>query len=249
MLLQVPRASRADGGGWRWAPVAVIAFVTFLSMAARCRFRSPVSRWSAAAYCCRLAASRAPSSFATSFCTRWAYGNAQVSRSLTVVSRWNRASDSVTWYWVRSSSSSLLAGEQLAAPYRAIAIVSRTFFAEFAPAWIWFRAVRDSRTPPAQDCISAFMSCRNPLRSLARWLWLGLCTSATRTMPTTITAAASSSQRGVFWCGAHRFVRIGTYGGSVRVGVSTRLSSVRSSWSWWLPRCAGRSGSPRGSPA
>src|SRR5689334_18735258 len=86
------------------------------------------------------------------------------------------------------------------------------------PASIECSALSDSRTPPAQDWISVFMSFRKPFRSVARCALDGCTAIPTSTPATTMAAPAANHQRGVLRTGqAPR--RIGTYGGSARGGL------------------------------
>src|SRR6266571_763150 len=109
-------------GGAAWAASAALADSMTESTAERCASSFARARRSAAEASARACGLLAASTSATSDCTRSASGDAQVTRPLTTRARRKLASDSVTWYWVRSVSSSLLAGEQLAAPSLAILI-------------------------------------------------------------------------------------------------------------------------------
>src|SRR6266516_6541195 len=116
LLKDVPGGQPGSRGGAAWAASAALADSMTESTAERCASSFARARRSAAEASALACGLLAASTSATSDCTRSASGDAQVTRPLTTRARRKLASDSVTWYWVRSVSSSLLAGEQLAAP-------------------------------------------------------------------------------------------------------------------------------------
>src|SRR5580704_17157080 len=161
-----PRGQLGSEGGATLADSDLLAVLIMLSMVAR---SASSTRWS----CCRaVVAARtaggvlAVSSMATSACTRWASGNPQVTRSFTVCSRWNEASDSGGWYCTRSSMGMLLAGEKFCTPVAAMLIAVLTSW--LVPAWMARSSVSDSLTPPAHDSMSVVISWTTPRRSEAR---------------------------------------------------------------------------------
>src|SRR5215468_11061777 len=93
------------------------------------------------------------------------------------------------------------------------------------PASIECSAMSDSRTPPAQDWMSVFMSVRKPFRSAARCALDGCTAMPTRTPATTTAAPAANHQRGVLRTGQAVW-RIGTYGGSARGGLCMAHASL-----------------------
>ena len=157
------------------------------------------------------------SAVATSFCTRCAYGKAQVIRPLTTAVQVERGQRLGHLVLVRSSSCMLFAGEQLLAPYRAMPMASWTFV---AGARTRSRAGPGATRRPRRRTTGCRCSCRSGSPS-GRWP-AATCAACAPGPDSTATAstgmAASSSHRGVFWSG-HRMCRMGTYGGSVRVGV------------------------------
>src|SRR6266481_938802 len=91
-------------------------------------------------------------------------------------------------------------------------------------AWTWRKAVRDSLTPPAQDSMSAVVSCRTLRMSVARSALDGLCTSATATPTSSSPARASRTHRGVRRTGQPVAVTLAR-GGSWRVSDDTGRSA------------------------
>src|ERR1700744_5600555 len=112
----------------------------------------------------------------------------------------------------------LYARVQLVAPSVATWAPSATSW--LAPDSMPCIAASDSLTPPAQDSLAVFMSCRNPRRSEARSGCDGRCTRASATVMTSTTAPATQNSRGERRV-AHPVGRTGTYPGCVHGGDCT----------------------------
>src|ERR1700722_5962297 len=114
----------------------------------------------------------------------------------------------------------LYASVQLVA--RSVAALAPSAPSSLAPDSIPCIAVSDSLTPPAQDSMEVFMSCRNPRRSDARSAGDGRCTRATATAMARMTAPASQSSRRERRVG-HAGRRIGPLGDQLVARTAHRL--------------------------